>query len=113
MPGTENYDPRSRPWYQASRQNSGVLRTETYKFYSSGKIGITLANDMHDGWVIAMDISLESLQEELARMATAYAGYIGLFEQTGAIISANLNESSANVFFKGLVEKGALRMAKT
>jgi hypothetical protein len=68
---------------------------------------------MHDGWVIAMDISLESLQEELARMATAYAGYIGLFEQTGAIISANLNESSANDFFKGLVEKGALLMAKT
>jgi len=112
VPGTENFDPRNRPWYQASRQNSGVLRTETYKFYSSGKIGVTLANDMHDGWVIAMDISLESLQEELARMATAYAGYIGLFEQTGAIISTNLNESSANNFFKGLVEKGGIADGK-
>lgn len=113
MPGTENYDPRNRPWYQASRKTSGVLRTETYKFYSSGKTGVTLANDMHDGWVIAMDIRLESLQEELAKMATSYAGYIGLFEQTGAIISANLNEGSASDFFKGLVEKGALLMAKT
>lgn len=104
-PGTEEYDPRTRPWYQAGRGGEGVQRTKAYMFYSTGKTGITLANNMHDGWVIAMDIHVESLEPELARLATVHAAHIALFEQTGAMISADLGAKNASDFFKTLVEK--------
>jgi HD-GYP domain-containing protein (c-di-GMP phosphodiesterase class II) len=103
--GTEDYDPRTRPWYQASRESEGVLRTKAYTFYTTGKTGITLANNMRDGWVIAMDIHVESLEPELARLATAYAAHIALFEQGGAMVSADLGEKNTGDFFKMLVEK--------
>ena len=99
-----NYDPRTRPWYQAGRESDGVMRTPVYTFYSTGKTGITLTNRMGQGWVIAMDIHVESLEPELAKLAKDYAARIALLENTGAIVSADKNEKGTDEFFKTLVE---------
>ena len=104
-PFGDDYDPRTRPWYQSGRESDGVMRTPVYTFFSTGKNGITLANHMGQGWVIAMDIHVESLEPELAKLARDYAARIALFEDTGAIVSADQSEKGTDEFFKTLVEK--------
>lgn len=60
---------------------------------------------MGHGWVIAMDILVESLEPELARLSKDYAARIALLENSGAIVSADYSEKGTDDFFKKLVEK--------
>lgn len=99
----DNYDSRTRPWYQASRESDGVLRTPVYHFFATEKSGITLAKHMGQGWVIAMDIRVESLEPELARLSKEQAARIALLENTGAVISADIIENGKEAFFNKLV----------
>jgi hypothetical protein len=68
-PSAIDYDPRSRPWYKKAMGAGRVIRTQPYKFYSSDREGITLARDMGNGFVVAMDINLESLSPNLRQVA--------------------------------------------
>lgn len=104
-PINRDYDPRARPWYKAGNEQDGLIRTPVYSFYATGKSGITLAKSMGQGWVIAMDIRVETLENELAEMSRDYAARIALLENSGVIISADRNEKETSTFFKTLVEK--------
>jgi HD-GYP domain-containing protein (c-di-GMP phosphodiesterase class II) len=102
-----DYDPRTRPWYQASHEKDGVLRTAAYTFHATGKTGITLAKHMGNGWVMGMDIRVDSLETELTRLAQANAAHIALFEYSGAIVSADRQDASMTEFLKGMVHASA------
>ncbi|SIQ70253.1 HD-GYP domain, c-di-GMP phosphodiesterase class II (or its inactivated variant) [Aeromonas sp. RU39B] len=97
------YDPRTRPWYQASLDRDVLLRTSVYNFFTTGKRGVTLAKYMGEGWVIGMDIEVESLEPELARLAKEQAARIALLENTGAVISADTLDNGKDIFFTKLV----------
>ncbi|WP_169333572.1 HD domain-containing phosphohydrolase [Leeia oryzae] len=98
------FDSRTRPWYQASKERDGVLRTKVYQFYSTGKYGVTLAKSMGQGWVIAMDIMLDSIEPELTRLAKAYTARISLLEENGVTISTDHGDKDGVAFFKSLVD---------
>lgn len=102
-----DYDPRTRPWYQASHEKDGVLRTAAYTFHATGKTGITLAKHMGNGWVMGMDIRVDSLETELTRLAQANAAHIALFEYSGAIVSADRQDAGMTEFLKGLEHASA------
>lgn len=92
-PSAKDYDPRLRPWYQAAIGAGHVIRTEPYMFYSSGRRGITLARDMGNGYVVAMDINMESLSPNLKRIATKWSARFWLFDHERHLIVGDQPET--------------------
>ena len=61
-----NYDPRERPWYKLAFKYEDAATTQPYLFYFSGKVGVTLTTrTVHEGIVVAADISLDQLSSTL------------------------------------------------
>lgn len=61
-PDYTEYDPRSRDWYERAASATAVIRTAPYVFFTTGKVGATLARRSDDGRaVVAADIRLETL----------------------------------------------------
>ena len=90
-PSADDYDPRSRPWYQMAVDAGRVIRTPPYRFYSSGRDGITLARDMENGFVVAMDINLESLSPNLRKVAAQWSARFWLFDRDRNLIAGDRN----------------------
>ena len=88
-PSARDYDPRSRPWYQMAIGAGRVIRTPPYQFYSSGRDGITLARDMENGFVVAMDINLESLTPNLRQVASQWSARFWLFDHDKNLIAGD------------------------
>lgn len=103
-PFKSNYDPLTRPWYKGALVRDDVVRTEVYPFFSTGKKGVTISKKMGDGWVVAMDIRVESLETELSRLSKDFTAKIALLEQSGVVMSADKNKTPSDSFFKSLVE---------
>ena len=66
------YDPRSRPWYIAARNQTGLSISDAYIFYSTGQPGLTLSHSISTDagssiGAVGVDISLGALSEFLAR----------------------------------------------
>jgi diguanylate cyclase (GGDEF)-like protein len=62
----DTYDPRTRPWYSAAETTDGLIWTEPYVFFSSGKAGVTAAASVRDAVgslvaIVGVDIDLEQL----------------------------------------------------
>ena len=85
-PSAKDYDPRSRPWYQLAIGAGRVVRTPPYKFYSSERNGITLARDMGNGFVVAMDINLESLGPNLKQVSSQWSARFWLLDHDQHLI---------------------------
>lgn len=68
------HDPRKRPWFRRTVEKRQVYWTPVYKFFSSGKPGITASvwwnryGSSNGFFVFAMDISLDRIQELLAHV---------------------------------------------
>ena len=62
------YDPRRRVWFSRAMASSALIKTPPYLFFSSHKVGITLASRASVGQaVVGADILLHSLGETLAK----------------------------------------------
>lgn len=85
-PWVKDFDPRSRPWYKAASDSGHVIRTKPYRFYTSGREGVTLARNMGAGYVVAMDISLESLWPRLNELASKWSARLWLLDQDQRLI---------------------------
>ena len=63
---SDTYDPRQRPWYENAMDADGVVWTDPYIFYSSGRPGITVATPVADAdgslaGVIGIDLEIATL----------------------------------------------------
>jgi GAF domain-containing protein len=85
-PSAKDYDPRLRPWYRMAMGAGRVIRTQPYKFFSSDRDGITLARDMGNGFVVAMDINLESLSPSLKQVSAQWSARFWLFDHDRHLI---------------------------
>jgi HD-GYP domain-containing protein (c-di-GMP phosphodiesterase class II)/HAMP domain-containing protein len=63
----EPFDPRLRPWYQNALSSDGQITTKPYGFFTSKKLGTTLARHLGDNSVLAADLMLEDLSATLSK----------------------------------------------
>lgn len=77
---TADYDPRQRRWYGQAVSNAGVNVSPPYLFNSLKAPGITAARHVGDGFVVAGDLTLSSLQSFLDRQVVSDNGGIMVFD---------------------------------
>ncbi|MCF6250705.1 MAG: HD domain-containing protein [Methylococcaceae bacterium] len=79
-PVATQYDPRERPWYKLAQENSQVKATKPYLFYFFRKVGSTFTVETPvAGVVLAADILLDQLSQNLARFSLTPSTEVVLF----------------------------------
>ena len=82
------YDPRTRGWYQAAQASAGQIKTPPYVFYTSQKVGTTIANRANNAdAVVGADIRLETLDQSLARQKVTAGSHAVLANREGLTIA--------------------------
>lgn len=82
------YDPRERDWYKAAMATPGQIKTQPYLFFTTNKVGITLANrSPRLDAVVGADIRLETLDRSLAKQKVTPGTDIVLANREGMTIA--------------------------
>ena len=81
-----NYDPRTRPWYQEATRTGGSVLTRPYLDTAFNILVVTLAEPVTGG-VIAGDLSISNLIEEVNRMKLPANGYAVMMHKDGTVIA--------------------------
>ena len=88
-PGDYQFDPRTRPWYIKAQGSVQVVRTAPYAFFSTGKIGVTVAQRSDNG-AAGVDVTLDSISAALQRARTTPSSQLVIFgEDQRAIAYSN------------------------
>jgi adenylate cyclase len=88
LPGPDNYDPRSRPWYIDASRRDGSWLTGPYVFFATGKQGYTVQLALEQGnGVIAGDLLLDVTQEILKRESLTASAVAFLFDDEDRILA--------------------------
>lgn len=87
-----NYDPRKRDWYIKAMENQGKSTWLDTYLDSFGSICVTNARSFYDETgnprgVVATDITLQSMQEDILSMKIGETGYAFLLDHKGTIIA--------------------------
>lgn len=84
-----DYDPRQRPWYSAAQRAGGLAVTAPYMGASPAVPLISLVSPLKNGMggVIAGDIQLSSLTEELLALNTRWTSQLWLLDPHGELIA--------------------------
>ena len=84
----EGYDPRQREWYQAAMDTDQLIPSAFYRFFSTRKVGISLARRLLDGGaVVGVDLALGDLEEGLARLRVTPSSRLAILDGTGHVIA--------------------------
>lgn len=92
----DDYDPRTRPWYQNSINYKEIVWSSPYQFRTTGDIGITaslwLGNENGLDEVVAIDIMLKDLSRYLATLIDEKGATAYLIDVDGTMLaSSDLN----------------------
>uniref|UniRef100_UPI003D074DEA HD domain-containing phosphohydrolase n=1 Tax=Agarivorans sp. TaxID=1872412 RepID=UPI003D074DEA len=81
-------DPRQRPWYQLAMQQSGVVATAPYVFYTTKQVGVTFAkvNAKRD-MVVGADITLASVSSSLHKNLISPSSLLVLFNNDFSVLA--------------------------
>lgn len=75
------FDPRTRPWFQNASNDGEVRLTEPYFFYFLQTNGVTFSRRSADGKsVVGADFTLNSLSEQIAQLGYSDASKLLLFD---------------------------------
>jgi HD-GYP domain-containing protein (c-di-GMP phosphodiesterase class II) len=75
------FDPRTRPWFQNASNDGEVRLTEPYFFYFLQTNGVTFSRRSADGKsVVGADFTLNSLSEQIAQLGYSDASKLVLFD---------------------------------
>lgn len=93
-----DYDPRLRPWFTPALSDSGTFWTEPYKFYASGKVGITASTSYlrkkdQKPVVVAFDILLDELFTEMHKFAPSANSRIFIFRRDAKLYVPQTTET--------------------
>ena len=94
---TNNYEPRSRPWYQAAVQHKGRVFTPVYPSASNKQLVITLAQPVYgaDGGVLgvfAIDVYLRQISELVQRMTISAHGGAFIVDEQGFLVASSAGD---------------------
>ena len=88
---TDNFDPRTRGWYQGALQTDDVFWTGVYAFFTRRVPGITAAvrirGDDRRG-VFGVDITLSVLSDFLASLRIGRSGRAAIVDEAGHVVAA-------------------------
>jgi adenylate cyclase len=87
---TDEYDPRTRSWYQGALKITGLFWSDVYVFFTARAPGVTAAIRMGDqaGTVFGVDITLKALSSFLASLHIGNSGRAVIIDDTGHLIAA-------------------------
>ncbi|MDJ0628590.1 MAG: cache domain-containing protein [Rhodobacter sp.] len=87
----DDFDPRTRPWYEAAQAQNAAAWTKPYIFFTSQAPGITVsvpvATDAGFAGVAGVDIKIEALSAFLESLDISPRGQAAIVAQTGDIIA--------------------------
>lgn len=99
---TDNYDPRTRPWYTAAKKaNGAIIRAPAYYWAADNTMLISTVRMIKDQQnrmlgVVGIDITLDEFTKMLSKAEFGDHGELLVIEHTGRILADTRNP--ANVF---------------
>ncbi|AUH65024.1 cache domain-containing protein [Paracoccus zhejiangensis] len=92
MDPADQFDPRTRPWYQRAAETRGTIWTDPYIFFSAKAPGITLASPVFSSrgairGVVGVDIEISSISNFLSRLRIGTSGKALMINQNGDVIA--------------------------
>lgn len=89
---SEGYDPRTRPWYKKALEANSFVWSDVYIDDSTSKLVISaskVVNDYQGDFVgvVSMDIYLEDLVSQIAKIKIGKYGYISVIDANGKTIA--------------------------
>lgn len=82
------YDPRTRPWYEASAQSFDSRISDPYVFYTTQEIGITVSRKEPGGRaILGMDATIAQLAAEVGSMQITEGSEVALLQESGKLIA--------------------------
>jgi len=89
---SDQYDPRTRPWFKKAQELNTTVWTDPYIFFTSKKPGITTASPVYgpDGQfigVIGVDIELDKLSTFISKLNISEHGKAFILSQSGDMIA--------------------------
>ena len=98
---SNEYDPRTRPWYEAAVDAKTGTWSEIYPFASSARLGITPSRPVYDDrgklrGVLAIDYTLDSMNQFLASLEIGASGQAFIMEQSGKLVATSIAQSPSD-----------------
>ena len=95
--GTEQYDPRHRPWYKTAAEAGEPTWSPIYVFASPQSLGITPAMPIYNEngellGVLATDLTLSEISDFLRNLKITRSGHIFIIERSGEIVASSAIE---------------------
>lgn len=92
---SQEYDPRTRPWYQVAKTSGEPTWSPIYHFASQNSLGITAVAPLYESegtltGVLGIDISLAELSRILEDMDLSPNGVAFIMERSGHLVSSSL-----------------------
>ncbi|HTO67668.1 MAG TPA: cache domain-containing protein, partial [Bradyrhizobium sp.] len=92
-----DYDPRSRPWYQAATRLQQQTMTDPYQFVQGGGMGVTAAVPLpREIGVLAADFSLKSLSTGLRQYKVSPSARLTLMTDSGELLADSISDESGS-----------------
>jgi hypothetical protein len=82
------FDPRTRAWFGDALKNTGANVSSPYVFFTTHEAGLTISRGSRDGQaVVAVDVRLSSLSEQLDRMRPTRSAKLVIFNDKGEVVA--------------------------
>ncbi|MDJ1182887.1 adenylate/guanylate cyclase domain-containing protein [Roseofilum casamattae] len=104
---SNEYDPRTRPWYQAAVTAKTGTWSPIYSFANSARFGITPTHPIYDDrgmlrGVLAIDYTLDRMNQFLASLEIGSSGQAFIMERSGKLVATSTAQSPSNESFERL-----------
>ncbi|MEA5423363.1 HD domain-containing phosphohydrolase [Synechococcus sp. CCY9202] len=103
-PLSASFDPRQRPWYRAALDSSGPVATPVYRFGTTGRLGISLAERVPgSATVVGADLPIDQASDALLELGRSLGHLkqvkLALVGPQGNVVA--LNEAGYGAFRAG------------
>ncbi|MEO0828450.1 MAG: ATP-binding protein [Cyanobacteria bacterium J06642_9] len=94
---SQEYDPRSRPWYRAATQAREPTWSPIYVFATARRLGITHSLPIYDDLnalqgVLSADIPLSDISNFLRQIDTSESGQVFVIERSGDLVASSTTD---------------------
>jgi HD-GYP domain-containing protein (c-di-GMP phosphodiesterase class II) len=104
----KDFDARQRPWFVLAQQHVTRILTEPYRFFSSHKQGISMAQQASDGLrTIGADIRIDTLADSLDKLRLTPRTHLLLADESGVPLAQDSNAGAASPSLTAQLQQAA------